>query len=185
MLFYTSLCVPIFIMSSLCILVDTVEYTKVTDVLQEKSINISMEPLHFKVMTDLTAATLYTKSTEKVYRLYCDDSYYSSKVNLSATEIKWRLNLPMKDHTIMVLLLNEGILCKAITDTSIFPFLIYTDKHSPSIKPIAFERSGKHILHTKHHWWLQGITIVSTFACVITIFVTVYCCFHSSKVCLK
>lgn len=157
------------------------EYTFVNDISKEKKIGIHMSPLQFHVSQAHCITSFHTQSEDEIFRLYCGDSSFASKLNSSVTEVKWSLTLPVNDENIMLLLLKKGILCKAVTSTHIFPFLIYSKDILPNIKPVIFEHNGRAILHTEHHFWLQVATTGFLFVSIVIVFIVIYCCSHKFK----
>lgn len=157
------------------------EFVPVDDILRETNIKVKMLPLHFSVVDTHTTVTFHTKSEDNVLRFYCTDDNYASESNVSHPDITWTLNLPVNDQNTMLLLLNRGVLCKAVTNTHIFPFLIYSHKHWPNVKPVIFKNGDKILLHTKHHWWVQGLTLSFTFISVLWILIFVLCCSQKRK----
>jgi hypothetical protein len=157
------------------------EYVTIMDFTQTKSIDIRMEPLYFNVDKNQSNVFFHTKGKDKLHLFYCGNNKHLLKSHLSNLEIEWIVPIETNDMNIMILFLNRGLICKAVTASHIFSFKIYKGNTLPNIKPIIFKSIDETILHKRYHTWIQVTIVIFATISIIAISTTVFCIIHKAK----
>ena len=158
-------------------------FVNIKDITGEKSIQIRMVPLEYNVLNEKSNVIFETKSVKKINLIYCGDeinrNVQSTPINVFVYQ--WIIPLTINDENTMLLLSDQGIVCKAIVESGIYLFKIYEGLETSKIVPVVFDKNENKIFHPKYHLWVQAILFILMHISIWTIVLIIYCCPHKVK----
>ena len=162
---------------------DTSSYLTIQDVTGKNSLKIKMNPLVFEPTKKQSVAFFKTINAHQLQLIYCDDKSNDEidRKTIEEFEQSWNIPIVMNDKNIMKLILNEGILCKAITDNGLFLFKIHKGHYYPNIRPVSLFAEGEFMEHNRYSLWIQVLVIAFTIIDILTICITMYCLHRKQK----